>query len=112
FISDWIPLRAITIMPGLPGDHAKAAVDLIWAGKVPTGALLGEVFALEDVGEAFDLMEHKISGRDAIRVSLRPVGTRPAVQPRTTSGLAAPGTRSELCGQAGWALSVPWTGRS
>ena len=58
-------------MPGLPGDHAKAAVDLIWEGKVPTSALLGEVFPLEDVGEAFDLMERKISGRDAVRVSLR-----------------------------------------
>ncbi len=71
FISDWIPLRGITIMPGIPGDHAKGAVDLIWEGKVPTADLLGEVFALEDVGAAFDLMERKISGRDAIRVGLR-----------------------------------------
>jgi threonine dehydrogenase-like Zn-dependent dehydrogenase len=71
FISDWIPLRNITVMPGIPGDHARGAVDLIWEGKVPTRALLGEVFALENVGEAFDLMERKISDRDAIRVSLR-----------------------------------------
>jgi hypothetical protein len=34
-----------------PGDLAKAAVELIWEGKVPTGALLGEVFALEDGGK-------------------------------------------------------------
>ena len=23
FISDWIPLRGITVMPGIPGDHAE-----------------------------------------------------------------------------------------
>ena len=30
FISDWIPLRGITVMPGIPGDHAKRAVELLW----------------------------------------------------------------------------------
>jgi threonine dehydrogenase-like Zn-dependent dehydrogenase len=71
FISDWIPLRGITIMPGIPGDHARRAVDLLWAGQVPTTELVGEVFPLEAVGEAFDLVDRKIPGRDAIRVGLR-----------------------------------------
>jgi threonine dehydrogenase-like Zn-dependent dehydrogenase len=72
FISDWIPLRGITITPGTPGDHAQKAVDLLWEGLVPTRQLLGEIFALEDVGKAFELMERRVDGRDAIRVSLRP----------------------------------------
>jgi threonine dehydrogenase-like Zn-dependent dehydrogenase len=71
FISDWIPLRGITIMPGIPGDHARRAVELLWAGQVPTTELVGEVFPLEEVREAFELVDRKIPGRDAIRVGLR-----------------------------------------
>jgi threonine dehydrogenase-like Zn-dependent dehydrogenase len=71
FISDWIPMRAITLMPGVPGDHARRAVELLWEGRVPTRELLGEVLPLERVGEAFELLDRKIPGRDAIRVGLQ-----------------------------------------
>jgi threonine dehydrogenase-like Zn-dependent dehydrogenase len=70
FISDWVPLRGITITPGLPGDHATRAAELLAAGQVPTVDLLGDVFTIDTVGEAFDLLDRKIPGRDAIRVSL------------------------------------------
>jgi threonine dehydrogenase-like Zn-dependent dehydrogenase len=71
FISDWIPMRGITLMPGVPGDHAGRAVELLWAGQVPTRELLGEVFPLDRVGEAFELLDRKTPGRDAIRVGLQ-----------------------------------------
>ena len=70
FISDWIPMRRIHILAGTDGDHIQTSVDLLWAGRVPAGDLLGEVFALEQVGEALDLLDRKTPGRDAIRVSL------------------------------------------
>jgi threonine dehydrogenase-like Zn-dependent dehydrogenase len=70
FISDWVPLRGITITPGVFGDHAKRAAELLWEGKVPTGDLLGSVFALEDVEQAFDLLERRTPGLDAVRVGI------------------------------------------
>jgi threonine dehydrogenase-like Zn-dependent dehydrogenase len=70
FISDWIPMRRIHILAGADGDHVQTAVDLLWAGRVPTADLIGEVFSLEQVGEALDVLDRKIPGRDAIRVGL------------------------------------------
>jgi hypothetical protein len=48
----------------------QATVDLLWADQVPTQDLRGEVFALEQVGEALELLDRKVPGRDAIRVGL------------------------------------------
>jgi threonine dehydrogenase-like Zn-dependent dehydrogenase len=70
FISDWIPMRGIHILAGAEGDHVKTAVDLIWSGRIPTSELVGEVFTVEQVGEALDLLDRKTPGRDAIRVQL------------------------------------------
>jgi threonine dehydrogenase-like Zn-dependent dehydrogenase len=70
FISDWIPMRRIHILAGADGDHVQTAVDLLWAGQVPTADLIGEVFSLEQVGEALDILDRKQPGRDAIRVGL------------------------------------------
>ena len=70
FISDWIPMRRIHILAGADGDHVQTAVDLLWSGQVPTADLIGEVFSLEEVGEALDILDRKIPGRDAIRVGL------------------------------------------
>ena len=61
---------AFTSWPGRTGDHVQTAADLLWAGQVPTRDLLGDVFALEQVGEALDLLDRKTPGRDAIRVSM------------------------------------------
>ena len=70
FHSDWIPTRRITLYPGA-GLDTEGAVRLINEGLVPTEALLGETFALEDFEEAFTLMNRQIPGRDAVRVALR-----------------------------------------
>jgi threonine dehydrogenase-like Zn-dependent dehydrogenase len=71
FISDWIPMRQLHIHAGFPGDHVKTSIELIWQGKVATADLLGEVFTLDRLAEALDLVARKIPGRDAIRVALR-----------------------------------------
>jgi threonine dehydrogenase-like Zn-dependent dehydrogenase len=70
FHSDWIPTRRITLHPG-SGLDTEGAVALINEGKVPTAALLGETYPLEQFEEAFALMTRQISGRDAVRVALR-----------------------------------------
>jgi threonine dehydrogenase-like Zn-dependent dehydrogenase len=70
FHSDWIPTRRITLHPGA-GLDAKTAVELINAGKVPTEAMLGEVFPLEQFEEAFSLLTRSTPGRDAVRVALQ-----------------------------------------
>jgi hypothetical protein len=49
----------------------------VTAGQVPTTELVGEGFPLEEVGEAFALVDRKIPGRDAIQVGLR-LTSRPA----------------------------------
>ena len=70
FHSDWIPTRRITLHPGA-GLDTERAVALINDGKVPTAALLGETFPLEQFEEAFALMTRQVPGRDAVRVALR-----------------------------------------
>jgi threonine dehydrogenase-like Zn-dependent dehydrogenase len=71
-IIDWIHSRGLTIRSGgYHGDSVKVAIELIRQGKVPTADLLGEVFPLEQVGDALALVDRKFPGRDAIRVSLR-----------------------------------------
>ncbi len=71
FISDWIPMRRIHLCAGTDGDHVQRAVELLWSGQVPTEDLLGDVFELEDVGTALEILDRKVDGRDAIRVGLR-----------------------------------------
>jgi threonine dehydrogenase-like Zn-dependent dehydrogenase len=70
FHSDWIPTRRITLHPGA-GLDTEGAVELINDGKVPTAALLGETYPLDEFEEAFALMLRRIPGRDAVRVALR-----------------------------------------
>jgi threonine dehydrogenase-like Zn-dependent dehydrogenase len=71
FISDWIPMRQLHLHAGFPGDHVKTSVELIRAGQVPTADLLGDVVTLDGLGDALLLLERKLPGRDAIRLTLR-----------------------------------------
>ncbi|WP_436790198.1 zinc-dependent alcohol dehydrogenase [Yinghuangia sp. YIM S10712] len=70
FHSDWIPTRRITLHPGA-GLDTQGAVALINEGKVPTAALLGDTFRLEEFEQAFSLLTRKTPGRDTVRVALR-----------------------------------------
>ena len=69
FVSDWIPLRQLTIHPGGRLQFQRA-VDMINAGQVPTEALVGTVFPLEKVDDALQLLARQVPGHDAIRVGL------------------------------------------
>jgi threonine dehydrogenase-like Zn-dependent dehydrogenase len=69
FVSDWIPMRQLTIHPS-GGLQFQAAVDLINAGRIPTADLLGEVFTLDQFQDALSLLGRSTPGRDAVRVSL------------------------------------------
>ena len=46
------------------------AVNLAWAGKLPTDDLIDEVVFLERVGEALDILDPKMMGRVAVPVAL------------------------------------------
>jgi threonine dehydrogenase-like Zn-dependent dehydrogenase len=70
FISDWIPMRQITIHPGAGLDVARA-VALINDDRVPTAELLGDAFPLDEFEDAFALMTRTVPGRDTVRVALR-----------------------------------------
>ncbi|WP_019928983.1 zinc-binding dehydrogenase [Nocardia sp. BMG111209] len=70
FHSDWIPTRRITLHPGA-GLDTKTAAELINDDKIPTAAMLGDSFALEEFEQAFELLTRKATGRDSIRVALR-----------------------------------------
>jgi hypothetical protein len=52
-------------------DQAQRATELIWQGRVPVGELLGDVFTVDQAGEALDLLARRIPGRGAVRVGLR-----------------------------------------
>ena len=47
------------------------AVRLLEEGRVDTGVLRGEVFDLDHVEEAIDLLLRRTPGRDAVRVTIR-----------------------------------------
>ncbi|MGF7236773.1 MAG: zinc-dependent alcohol dehydrogenase [Frankia sp.] len=64
-----IPLRHITILPG-GGLDLKGACTMINEGKVPTAELLGASFPLERFEDALALMDRRIPGSDAVRLSL------------------------------------------
>ncbi|MCX4091040.1 hypothetical protein [Nocardia sp. alder85J] len=60
-----------------PAGHAGAGLDtataaeLVDVGEIPTAAMLGDSFPLEEFEQAFELLTRKTAGRDSIRVALR-----------------------------------------
>jgi threonine dehydrogenase-like Zn-dependent dehydrogenase len=64
------PFRQITIQGGAGLDVARAAA-LINEGQVPTAELAGETFPLDRFEDAFELLDRKVPGHDAVRVSLQ-----------------------------------------
>ncbi|HXK22847.1 MAG TPA: zinc-binding dehydrogenase [Myxococcota bacterium] len=65
-----IPRRNLKILPGAGLDLAQACT-LINEGRVPTAELLGATFPLERFEEALALLDRRLPGRDAVRVSLQ-----------------------------------------
>ncbi|OHV32242.1 MULTISPECIES: zinc-dependent alcohol dehydrogenase [Pseudofrankia] len=68
--SNQFVFRQIT-MQGGAGLDAAHAVQLINDGKVPTAELAGETFPLDRFEDAFALLDRRVAGRDAVRVSLQ-----------------------------------------
>ena len=71
-ITDKIVVQGLRVLGGsgyTPTSMAKA-VDLITTGVIDVGHLSGEVFDLESIDEALELLARAIPGRDAVRVSL------------------------------------------
>lgn len=64
-----IPLKFLSIVPG-GGLDLPGACRLINEGKVPTEALAGASFPLEQFEDALALADRKVPGKDAVRVSL------------------------------------------
>ena len=98
FISDWIPMRQITIHPGA-GLDVERAVALLNAGDVPTGVLLGETFTLDRFEEAFAPMTRQVPGhatrsgsRSRLQSEERRCHTSP--NPPKVLGPALPGARN------------------
>lgn len=71
-ISDLVPLKGLTVVGGTgsTAESMERAVAVLNAGDYPTRQLLGEVFTLDSLGEAMDLLMRTIPDRDAIRVGL------------------------------------------
>jgi threonine dehydrogenase-like Zn-dependent dehydrogenase len=71
-ITDKIVINGLRVVGGsgaTPATFAKA-VALIEAGEVNTRAVRGEVFPIEQIDEALNLVARTIPGRDAVRVGL------------------------------------------
>jgi threonine dehydrogenase-like Zn-dependent dehydrogenase len=71
-VSDMIVFKGLTLTggPGSSAESMDAAGAFLRDNRLPTKALLGEVFSLDQVGEALALVE-RTAERDAIRVSIR-----------------------------------------
>ncbi len=73
FVSDNIVLRSLTVSGGTgytPASMAEA-VAMLRAGTVRSDVVAGEVFGLDGIDEAMDLLARTDPSRDAVRVSLR-----------------------------------------
>jgi threonine dehydrogenase-like Zn-dependent dehydrogenase len=72
-VADRIVLNSLTIKGGAGSTERsmRTAVDYLNQGRVPTEALLGEVFSLDAFDEALALLKREHPTREAIRVTVR-----------------------------------------
>jgi threonine dehydrogenase-like Zn-dependent dehydrogenase len=72
-VTDRIVMNSLTVRGGSGSTERsmKAAVSHLNEGRVPTEALLGEVFSLGDFDEALALLKREHPEREAIRVTVR-----------------------------------------
>ena len=71
-VSDHIVFKSLRIVAG-SGSNPQAmdrAGEVLNSGTLPTAELAGETYPLDRIGEALQMLERKIPGRDAVRVSL------------------------------------------
>jgi threonine dehydrogenase-like Zn-dependent dehydrogenase len=71
-ISDLVPLKGLSVFGGAgsTGPTMRRAAELLNAGSFPTEALQGEVFSLDEIDRAMNLLMRATPGEDAVRVGL------------------------------------------
>ena len=71
--SDEIVSKMLTINGGAGAtpETMERAVRLLGAGRIPSKALLGDVYSMDEVDTAIAALECRIPGKDAVRVSLK-----------------------------------------
>lgn len=71
-ISDLVPLKGLTVVGGAGSTAAsmERATAILNGGGFPTGALLGEVFTLDEIDRAMALLTRADPSRDAVRVGI------------------------------------------
>jgi threonine dehydrogenase-like Zn-dependent dehydrogenase len=71
-ISDLVPLKGLTVLGGAGSTAAsmRKAAEVLNAGSYPTEALQGEVFTLDEIDRAMNLLMRATPGEDAVRVGL------------------------------------------
>lgn len=71
-ISDHVVFKSLRIVGGsgsTPQTMDRAG-EVLNSGTFPTAELLGETYALDSLDEAMAMLERRVEGRDAVRVSL------------------------------------------
>ena len=71
-LSDLVPLKGLTVLGGAGSTAAsmRKAAEVLNAGSYPTEALQGEVFTLDEIDQAMNLLMRATPGVDAVRVGL------------------------------------------
>lgn len=71
-VSDHIVFKSLTIRGGSGStpETMERAGEVLNSGTFPTAELLGETYTLDELDEALQMLERRIDGRDAVRVSL------------------------------------------
>lgn len=71
-VSDHLVFKSLTLHGGSGSTHASCAeaCDLLNAGQIPTGPLLGTTCTLDELDRAMDLLQRKVPGEDVVRVVL------------------------------------------
>ncbi len=72
-VTDRIVVGALQVFggSGFTPESMRDAVELLESGTVRTDLVLGDVFTLDDIGEAMALLARRDPTRDAVRVGLR-----------------------------------------
>jgi threonine dehydrogenase-like Zn-dependent dehydrogenase len=72
-VTDWIVMKALTVVggSGYTVDSMRRAVEMLETGEAKSDLVLGEVFGLDGIEEALNLLARSIPGRDAVRVGIR-----------------------------------------
>lgn len=72
-ISDHIVFKSLRIVAGSGSSPATMdqAGEVLNSGTFPTAELVGEVYTLDQLDEALQMLERNVPGRDAVRVGLR-----------------------------------------